>query len=111
MKWILTTIKKNLKKTAVYTKKHAIAYTALGLMGEAGEVAERLKRIYRGEDGGKITKERTKELEKELGDILWYISQLSTELGLSLNNIAVKNLEKLQSRKKRGKLKGSGDNR
>ena len=52
-----------------------------------------------------------KELLKELGDVLWYISQLSAELGLSLEEIASLNLEKLNSRKERGALRGSGDNR
>lgn len=102
---------KESKKTAKYLRKHRFAYTTLGLVGEAGEIAEKIKRIYRGEDKGKITNKKRKDLEKELGDVLWYTSQLATELGLSLDKIAVKNINKLQSRLKRGKIKGSGDNR
>ena len=82
----------------------------MGLVSEAGEVAGKVKKIFR-DNKGMISKITQQELAKELGDVLWYVSQLSTELGLSLDDIAVKNIEKLRSRKKRGKLKGSGDNR
>ena len=58
-----------------------------------------------------VTKERLEELKKELGDVLWYVAQLATELGLSLRDIAGANIEKLRSRMDRGKLGGSGDNR
>lgn len=102
---------KQSKKTAVYSKKNGIIYTTLGLLGETGEIAEKLKRIFRGEDGGKLTKSRKREIEMELGDVLWYMSQLATELGLSLDKIASSNLKKLLSRKKRRKLRGKGDNR
>jgi len=102
---------KKSKKTAVYSKKNGLIYTTLGLLGESGEIAEKLKRIFRGEDDGKLTSKRKKEIEKELGDVLWYLSQLATELDLSLDKIASNNLEKLFSRKKRQTLKGKGDNR
>ncbi len=99
------------KKTAVYPNIGAnYIYPTLGLAGEAGEVAEKIKKVIR-DDNGEITPEKRNEIEKELGDILWYIAQLSTELKLNLSHVAEKNLEKLQSRMKRNKLGGSGDNR
>jgi len=58
-----------------------------------------------------LDKEKVAEIEKELGDVLWYLAQLATELGLNLEEVAKKNLEKIYSRKKRGKIKGSGDKR
>jgi len=99
------------KKTARYLHKNRYSYTALGLSGEVGEVSEHVKRILRGEDNGEMSKERVKNLKKELGDVLWYLTQLATELGISLDDIATENLKKLFSRKKREKLHGKGDNR
>jgi NTP pyrophosphatase (non-canonical NTP hydrolase) len=85
-------------------------YPTLGLSGEAGEVAEKIKKVIRDKNG--VVDEGTKRnIEKELGDVLWYVSQLATELGLSLNKIGQENIEKLYSRMERGKLSGSGDNR
>jgi len=98
-------------KTAQYPKLGEMyVYPTLGLVGEAGEVAEKIKKILRN-DKGKISKEKRKDLEKELGDILWYIAQLATELKLSLGGIAKKNIEKLEDREKRGVIKSEGDNR
>lgn len=99
------------RKTAIYAGfGKNFVYPALGLCGEAGEVAEKIKKIIR--DGkGVITGEQRVELEKELGDVLWYIANLGAELGLEMDNIAQKNLDKLKSRQERGKLHGSGDNR
>lgn len=98
-------------KTAIYPGKDANAiYPVLGLAGEAGEVAEKMKKVLR-DDGGTVSEEKKSEFEKELGDVLWYIAQIATELGLSLERIAAANLEKLFSRQERGKLSGSGDNR
>ena len=85
-------------------------YPTLGLSGEAGEVAEKIKKVLR-DEGGEVSDEKRREIEKELGDVLWYISQIATELNLSLDNIARNNLEKLLSRAERGVLHGSGDNR
>ncbi len=99
------------KKTAFYPNQgNNFIYPTLGLTGEAGEVSEKIKKVLR-DDQGIVSKEKKEEIKKELGDVLWYISQLATELGISLDNIAKNNLIKLFSRKKRGKLKGSGDNR
>jgi len=102
---------KESRKTAVYPKiGKNIVYPTLGISGEAGEIAEKVKKIIR-DDGGKISKEKKEDLAKEIGDVLWYVSQLATELKVSLGDIAKGNVEKLKSRQKRGKLKGSGDNR
>lgn len=83
---------------------------AFGLVGEAGEVAEKIKKIIRDKQG-KITPEDTAEIIKEFGDVLWYISSLSLYLGVSLSEVASKNLEKVLSRQARGQTLGSGDNR
>lgn len=85
-------------------------YPTLGLVGETGEVAEKIKKALR-DDNGLVSAEKKVELQKELGDVLWYLSQLASELGLSLEEIAAGNLAKLQSRHVRGVLHGSGDNR
>lgn len=87
-----------------------MAYPALGLAGEAGEVAEHAKKAIR-DDAGVVTEERRRAMAKELGDVLWYVSQLASELGLELEDIARANLEKLLSRQRRGALSGSGDER
>jgi NTP pyrophosphatase (non-canonical NTP hydrolase) len=87
-----------------------LAYPALGLAGEAGEVAEHAKKAIR-DDAGVVTEERRRAIAKELGDVLWYVSQLASELGLELDEIARANLEKLLSRQRRGVLSGSGDER
>jgi len=102
---------KKSRKTAKYPDAGSnFIYPTLGLSGEAGEVAEKIKKVIR-DDGGEVLPLKKKEIEKELGDVLWYTSQLATELGLSLEEIAEKNIEKLYSRMDRGKLHGSGDNR
>ncbi|MHB8651986.1 MAG: nucleoside triphosphate pyrophosphohydrolase family protein [Minisyncoccota bacterium] len=85
-------------------------YPTLGLAGEAGEVAEKIKKVIR-DDAGVMSDEKREEIKKELGDVLWYVAQLSTELGLELGNVAQGNLDKLASRKERGVLYGGGDNR
>jgi NTP pyrophosphatase (non-canonical NTP hydrolase) len=102
---------KKSRKTAVYPQagKNYI-YPTLGLAGESGEVAEKIKKIIR-DKKGKISRKTRAEVEKELGDVLWYISQLASELKLDMDNVAEKNIEKLYNRMKRGKLKGNGDNR
>lgn len=85
-------------------------YPALGLAGEVGEFCNKLKKVMR-DKGGEIDREFLEFAEGELGDIQWYLAALCSELGLDLEKIAVKNLEKLASRKERGKIQGSGDNR
>jgi len=94
------------KTMKVYPEKHALIYPALGLCGEAGEIAEKVKKYMRGD------KELDREgLLKELGDPLWYIASLADDLGYTLQDVVDANIEKLTSRKERGVLKGSGDNR
>lgn len=88
----------------------ALMYRTLGLVGEAGEVAEKVKKILRDKDS-KVSASDKQEIIKELGDVLWYIQALADYLGVPLSQIAEVNLEKIHSRKKRGVTKGSGDNR
>lgn len=83
---------------------------ALGLTGEAGEVADKLKKQYRDNDGT-ITTEAKTELVKELGDVMWYVTRLAASLGFSLCEVASINVEKLRSRAERGTIHGEGDNR
>ena len=99
------------RKTAsrVYTD-HAIVYPTLGLTNEAGELAGKVKKIFR-DKGGVISEEDRQALKGELGDVLWYLTQLCTELDLSLEEVASYNLEKLFSRQARGALGGDGDER
>lgn len=102
---------KKSRETALYPDRgNNFIYPTLGLAGESGEVAEKIKKVIR-DKSGIISETDKQELCKELGDVLWYVSQMATELGLSLNEIALKNLEKLFSRKDRNVLRGSGDNR
>ncbi|MEK7189827.1 MAG: nucleoside triphosphate pyrophosphohydrolase family protein, partial [Patescibacteria group bacterium] len=98
------------KITALYPNhgKCEFIYPTLGLVGEAGEVAEKVKKIIR-DDGGKVSVLKKEELKKEIGDVLWYISQLSLELGLPLEEVAKSNIEKLYSRLERNKIHGDGD--
>jgi len=96
--------------TAKYPRHEALTYPALGLAGEAGEFADHAKKVIR-DDGGEVTPERREAMAKELGDVLWYVAQLASELGLELEQIAQENLDKLRSRMERGVLSGSGDER
>jgi len=98
-------------KTAVYPNMGAnFPYPALGLAGEAGEVADKLKKVIRDNDGI-LTDPVRDAVAKELGDVLWYVSVLAYELDYDLETIASNNLAKLASRQERGVLTGSGDNR
>jgi NTP pyrophosphatase (non-canonical NTP hydrolase) len=97
--------------TAVYPGAgDNLTYPALGLCGEAGEAAEKVKKALR-DDAGVLTEDRRAALAAELGDVLWYVAQLATEAGLDLDEIAEDNLVKLLSRKERNVLQGSGDTR
>lgn len=89
-------------------------YPTLGLVSEAGEVADKVKKLIRDkgiEVPGDISLEDKAAIKKELGDVLWYVAQIATELGLDLEAVASENIEKLQSRMERGHVGGSGDNR
>ncbi len=89
---------------------HAVIYPTLGLTNEAGEVAGKIKKIFRDKEGI-IGESDLEALQGELGDVLWYLAQVSTELGLSLDEIAEHNIAKLLDRQARGKIRGDGDNR
>jgi len=98
-------------KTAIYPNQgQNFSYPALGLMGEAGEVADKLKKVIRDNDGV-LTDPVRDAVAKELGDCMWYLAVLANELDYDLNTIAEDNLLKLLSRQERGVLSGSGDNR
>ncbi len=99
------------RKTAIYPNAGLnFVYPTLGLVGEAGEVAEKVKKVLRDKEGV-MSDEKRAEIKKELGDVLWYVAQLSTEMNLDLGEVAEMNIEKLYSRMDRGVLHGSGDNR
>jgi NTP pyrophosphatase (non-canonical NTP hydrolase) len=98
------------RSTAKYPRHEALTYPALGLAGEAGEFADHAKKVIR-DDGGNVTPQRREAMAKELGDVLWYVAQLASELDLELEQIARDNLDKLRSRMERGVLSGSGDER
>lgn len=100
-------------KTAIYPNRNTfngLLYCILGLNGESGEVTEKVKKIMR-DQNGIIAQVDKKEIEKELGDALWYLSQICSELKLNLEDVAKLNIEKLYSRKERDVLHGNGDNR
>jgi NTP pyrophosphatase (non-canonical NTP hydrolase) len=94
--------------TAIYPEGKALEYLALGLCSEAGEVAGKLKKVIRDYDS-RLTEEKRFELASELGDVLWYVSQLALEINVTLDNVAHENLAKLADRKERGAISGSGD--
>ena len=99
------------RKTAIYPDKDKnFIYPTLGLVGESGEVAEKIKKILRDKNGN-FDYESKIALRKELGDVLWYLSNLCDELDFSLDEVAEENLEKLNNRLSRGKISGSGDSR
>jgi Predicted pyrophosphatase len=82
----------------------------LGLCGEAGEVAEKFKKLIR-DHNCEATEEFRKDIAKELGDVLWYVNAISSHIGVSLEDVAKGNIEKLSSRAKRDLIHGAGDNR
>ncbi len=89
---------------------HGVIYPTLGLVNEAGEVAGKIKKIFRDNDGV-IGEAERQALKSELGDVLWYISQVCTELDISLDEVAEANIAKLLDRQARGKIQGDGDKR
>ena len=91
--------------TAIYPPEHEIIYPALGLAAEAGEVANKVKKILR---DGNFDRNA---IADEVGDCLWYIAALCRDLNVNMGEVAKNNLDKLQDRKKRGTLKGNGDKR
>lgn len=98
-------------ESAVYEPRFAILYPALKLAGEAGEVSEKVGKRLRDQSGDFSDPEWKLAMKKELGDVLWYIGALASDLGFTLEQVADTNLEKLASRMSRGVISGSGDNR
>ncbi len=102
------------RSTALYPESARVLYPTLKLAGEAGEVAEKLGKFMRDEGfvpGTPLSGAQVDALSKELGDVLWYVANLAADLDLSLDEVAQRNLAKLQSRKDRGVIHGSGDER
>ncbi len=91
-------------------KSQGLIEKLLGLTGEAGEVADKFKKIYR-DKNGKLSEEDREEITKELGDVLWYVATIARYLDVPFSEVAEKNVEKAESRRKRGKIHGAGDNR
>jgi NTP pyrophosphatase (non-canonical NTP hydrolase) len=103
----------NASRTAFYPrvfKNQGLYYTALGLVGEAGEIANKVKKIMR-DNNGKLEEINKADIFDELGDVLWYCASLADELGVNLEDVAKVNLIKLEDRMNRGKIGGSGDKR
>ena len=100
-------------ETQIYPREHAVFYPALGLAGEAGEVANKIKKIMRDRKGdvNNLSGEIKDDIASELGDCLWYISALATDLGIGLDGVAVENIKKLDKRQANNTLHGSGDKR
>ena len=101
------------KETAIYpcgAKSEGLSYVTLGLVGEAGEISNKVKKVLR-DDEGIVTSDRRNAIAKELGDVLWYAAAIATELGCPLGWIAAQNLDRLAARQKAGTIQGSGDNR
>lgn len=96
--------------TAVYPEDKRIIYPALGMCGEAGEVADKVKKVIR-DNNQHFTDDKKLEIAKEVGDVLWYCATMAHDIGFTLEKVAQMNIDKLASRKQRGKLSGSGDNR
>lgn len=97
-------------ETAVYPKEFKIIYPSLGLTGEAGECADKVKKVIR--DGNcEFTDEKRLEIAKEIGDVLWYCAVMAHDIGYDFETIGELNYDKLHSRQERGVLGGSGDNR
>jgi NTP pyrophosphatase (non-canonical NTP hydrolase) len=98
------------RRTAIYPDHHRVLYPALGLASEAGEVAGKIKKVLRDQDGD-FGRAPSETIRDELGDVLWYVAALAGDLGLSLEDVATANLAKLASRHERGRLSGGGDRR
>ena len=101
---------KEAQKTALYPEAYRLVYPALGLAGEAGELANKVKKVLR-HHRRRLREEAREAILAERGDVLWYVAQVATDLGESLEAVAQANLAKLRSRKERGRLGGDGDDR
>ena len=105
------TYQKKARETAQYPNLGSNnIYPTLGLVGEAGEVAEKVKKVIRDKEGS-FDEESKIAIKKELGDVLWYVSNLCNEFDFNLEDVALSNLEKLKARNSKGTIRGSGDDR
>lgn len=109
---------KTTEETAIYPGKgycsfEAINYALIGLLGEAGEIANKWKKVLRGDanDHGMMTPDQRSALLAECGDVAWYLTRLCAELGSDLGTAMTENKARLLDRMERGKLAGDGDNR
>lgn len=101
---------RKIEQFAIYPENQAIVYLALGLASEAGEVAGKIKKVLR-DDSGIFSDDAKLAILDELGDVMWYLSMLVTEMGIDMSDVLAENYYKLEFRQKRGFLRGSGDNR
>lgn len=106
----ITDYQEQAMKTAIYGEGAKINYPILGLCGEAGELANKYKKVLR-DDSGNLSEEKRKAMLDEAGDCLWYLSAICRDLGSDLSEVAKNNIIKLQKRYLEGTIKGSGDNR
>jgi len=102
---------KRARITAIYPREHMVVYPALGLAGEAGEVCEKIKKVMRDSTNKSDFWDKRNDIELELGDVLWYIANLAEDMGLNLDDIATKNIDKLRDRQRRDVIQGNGDDR
>ena len=101
---------KNASKTNAYERSYyTLGILTLGLTGEAGETADKIKKYYRDLNGESLSINNAYDIAQELGDVLWYLSQIALEIGFSLSDIALINQSKLEDREKRNKIRGNGE--
>lgn len=98
------------RATKVYDKEYNLVYPVLGLVNEAGEVAGKVKKLMR-DDNGQLTQQRFEDILSELGDVLWYVTAVADDLGITISDVFYENFMKLKSRQERGMIKGDGDHR
>lgn len=106
--WNLNNYQMQAREFAIYPEHMKVVYPALGLAGEAGEVVDKVKKIYRDD---RTDARFLAEIAKEIGDVMWYCAALANDLGFDLQQVAEMNIYKLKSRKAAGKISGSGDDR